>query len=328
MPNINAIVTQIRNEIPSTILLGFGGSYAYGTQIEGVSDIDVRGIYMNPLDEMIGCRSDSETKEISGQDTVLYSIKKMIHLLSQCNPNTIEILGLDEYLYCDEVGQMIVDNKQLFISKKAAFTFGQYAKAQLNRLVNKSGKAKGEIVQNEERSLQKALNAMRIDPSKFSIKDYPEKGLTVEMNMTCSLQEFVKIYQAVDCVHDYYKNSTRNNKAIEHKKLSKHMMHLLRLYMMGIDILESGEIVTRRDKSCVLPSGEEIKEHDLLMSIRNGDFLEADQKTPTKEFEEYLKMYQTLFDKAVENSRLPEYPDISKINNLMMDCVRTYYFIK
>ena len=316
-PKIKSIVTQIRNEIPSTILLGYGGSYAYGTQIKGVSDIDVRGIYMNPLDEMIGCRSDSETKEISGQDTVLYSIKKMFHLLSQCNPNTIEILGLDEYLYCDEVGQMIVDNKRLFVSKKAAFTFGQYAKAQLNRLVNKSGRAKNEIESNEERSLQKAILSSGFKSEEFWVENVPDKGLTVRASMTRPLSDFVKLYQTVDCVHTDYRSSTRNNKAIEHNKLSKHMMHLLRLYMMGIDILEKGEIITRRDN-----------EHDLLMSIRNGDFSESDKKTPTKEFEEYLRMYQTLFDKAVENSRLPEYPDMSKINKLMMDCVRTYYFIK
>lgn len=39
-------------------------------------------------------------------------------------------------------------------------------------------------------------------------------------------------------------------------KLGKHMAHLIRLYMMCIDILEKEEIITCRDK-----------EHDLLMSI-------------------------------------------------------------
>ena len=44
-------------------------------------------------------------------------------------------------------------------------------------------------------------------------------------------------------IKEYNKNSTRNNKAIEHGKINKHAMHLLRLYMMCIDILEYGQII-------------------------------------------------------------------------------------
>ena len=308
-------VPNIISKIPSTILLGYGGSRAYGTQLP-TSDIDIRGIYMNPLDELIGTKKDSETKEIPGEDTVLYSLKKMMSLLSGCNPNVIEILGLrpKDYLYISPEGQRLLDNKQIFLSKKAIFTFGQYAKAQLNRLVNKSGRAKDEIDNNEERSLQKAIRALGIKPDEFWIENLPEKGLTLRTSMTCSLAEFVRIYQAVDCVHTDYRSSTRNNKAIEHQKLSKHMMHLLRLYMTGIDILKNHEIITYRST-----------EHDLLMSIRHGDFLESDQKTPTKDFERYLKSYQKMFDDAAANSTLPERVDEEKINSLMMDIVREYY---
>ena len=39
-------------------------------------------------------------------------------------------------------------------------------------------------------------------------------------------------------VRDYDKLGKRNKHAIEHAKLSKHMMHLVRLYLMAFDILE------------------------------------------------------------------------------------------
>ena len=42
-----------------------------------------------------------------------------------------------------------------------------------------------------------------------------------------------------DIVRDYEKVGKPNQNAISHNKLGKHMMHLIRLYMMCIDILEA-----------------------------------------------------------------------------------------
>ena len=312
-------VQKYKEIVPGLILVGYGGSHAYGTNVP-TSDIDLRGIYVNPLDEFIGTKRDSETKEIPGEDTVLYSLKKMIQLLSQCNPNTIEILGLrpEDYLYISREGQMLLQYKHLFLSKRAVFTFGQYAKAQLNRLVNKSGRANEAVVSNETRSLQKAVNAIKFSEDclatcKVSIEPCEQEPLII-LQGPWFLSDFVKLYQAVDNVHTDYRNSVRNNKAVEHGKLSKHMMHLIRLYLMGTDILEKGEIITYRKD-----------EHDLLMRIRNGEFLEDDMKTPTKEFNVLLEEVQRKFDEAAEHSKLPDKVDAEKINMLMRSIVRTYY---
>jgi len=142
-------------------LAGFGGSFSYGTNIE-TSDIDIRGVYMNPAEEVIGIIPDSEQVVSKETDTTFYSMKKMMKLLCSCNPNTIEMLGLrdSEYILIDPVGQLLLDNKNLFITKRAAKTFSGYASSQLNRLVNKSGRAKDEISQNEVRSLSKQLKGL------------------------------------------------------------------------------------------------------------------------------------------------------------------------
>ena len=118
-------------------------------------------------------------------------------------------------------------------------------------------------------------------------------------------------------VHSDYRSSTRNNKAIEHGKLSKHMMHLIRLYMMGIDILKDHQIVTYRTT-----------EHDLLMEIRNGKYLNADKTAPTAEFQEILDEYSSKFDEAAKQTTLPEKPNTKAANKLMMDIVSQYYQIK
>ena len=118
------------------ILLGLGGSYAYGTNTE-TSDLDIRGCALNRKNEILTnenfeCFVNEET------DTTIYSFNKLISLLSNCNPNTIEILGLkpEHYLYLSPIGQELLDNKKLFLSRRAAYSFGGYAMAQLRRLDN------------------------------------------------------------------------------------------------------------------------------------------------------------------------------------------------
>ncbi len=84
------------------------------------------------------------------------------------------------------------------------------------------------------------------------------------------------------------------------------MAHLIRLYMMCIDILEKEEIITYRDK-----------EHNLLMSIRNGEYLDSNRQ-PTSEFYDLLNEYEKRFDYAKENTSLPDVPDYKRIEEFKM----------
>ena len=113
------------------MLLGLGGSYAYGTNNEN-SDIDLRGVTLPLRSDLLGL-TRFEQYEDGNTDTVVYSFNKMVKLLLECNPNTCEILGLDEnqYLIKTAIGQELVDNSGLFLSKRAAKSFGGYASAQL-----------------------------------------------------------------------------------------------------------------------------------------------------------------------------------------------------
>ena len=118
------------------MLLGVSGSYGYGTNREG-SDIDFRGVTLNLPSDLIGLTAFDQYED-AGTDTVIYSFNKLVNLLLNCNPNTIEILGLDEdqYVIKSAVGQELLDHRQLFLSKRAAASFGHYADAQLRRLQN------------------------------------------------------------------------------------------------------------------------------------------------------------------------------------------------
>lgn len=93
----------------NVILLTYGGSHAYGTNI-ATSDVDIRGITFNPVESLLG-NTEFEQFEDRNTDTVIYGLNKMIGLLLQCNPNCIEILGAkpEHYFIISPEGQLLLD---------------------------------------------------------------------------------------------------------------------------------------------------------------------------------------------------------------------------
>lgn len=118
------------------MLLGLGGSYAYGTNNED-SDVDFRGVTLMMPSDLLGM-TEFEQYVDDNTDTVIYGFNKLVKLLLDCNPNTCEMLGLDEdqYLIKSSLGQELIDNSKMFLSKRVIKSFGGYADAQLRRLQN------------------------------------------------------------------------------------------------------------------------------------------------------------------------------------------------
>ncbi|MCM1186680.1 MAG: nucleotidyltransferase domain-containing protein [Lachnoclostridium sp.] len=303
------------------ILLTLGGSHAYGMDKES-SDLDVRGIALNSKEEVL-LATDFEQAVNVDTDTTVYSFNKMLELLSKCNPNTIEELGCipEHYLYLSDIGKELLERRKMFLSKICVHTFGGYAGSQLRRLENKSARLVGQA-QNEAYIL-KSINNAKYD---FKNRYYPHDESDVKLYIDKAVQEGYdsEIFMDVNLQHyplrdwagmwnemkaivsSYNKIGKRNEKAMSHDKLGKHMAHLIRLYMMCIDILEKEEIVTYRTE-----------EHDLLMSIRNGEYLDANRQ-PTNAFYDLLNEYEKRFEYAKNNTSLPDVPDYKKINEFKM----------
>ena len=113
------------------MLLTLGGSRAYGTQNDN-SDVDIRGIFGENKKQILGL-SEATQFEHKETDTVIYSFNKIVKLMMNCNPNVIELFGTrdDMLFYISDEGKMLKDNVNLFLSKRAKFTFGGYADQQL-----------------------------------------------------------------------------------------------------------------------------------------------------------------------------------------------------
>ena len=304
------------------ILLGLSGSYSYGTNQEG-SDVDLRGVALNRKSDLLGM-TEFEQYVDDKTDTTVYSFRKMIGLLLSCNPNTIELLGLnpEHYLYLHEIGRELIARSGLFLSKRAIQSFGGYADAQLRRLQNalaRDSYPQKEKEQHIFNSLKNAMYDFRRKYEKFpegSLRIYVDKAknpqLEEELFLDASLTHYpLRDYRNMlsemnNIIRDYDKVGKRNRKK-DDAHLNKHAMHLIRLFMMAIDILEKGEIRTFRRE-----------EHELLMKIRNGAFQREDG-TFRGEFYEMLADYEKMLEDAAAHTVLPDEPDYEAVQEFMIE---------
>lgn len=319
----------------NVMFLTLGGSHAYGTNVEG-SDIDVRGVALNRPEELIGL-SNFEQVQDHATDTTVYAFRKFVELVSRCNPNTIELLGNkpEHYLQVSSAGRMLLDNKEIFLSKRAVYSFGGYAQAQLRRLQVALAKErvppmeKGEFILTTCNSAMYTLEEnhgiphglVRVELSKELDNDDEPVIMVYPDAAYAYLQEFgLPLYdlhaylgELKGIVKSYGSMGRRSEKALRKgdKKLNKHAMHLIRLYLMAFDILEKGEINTYREHDL-----------DLLMSIRNGKFMLEDGSYAPEFFEMVSRMDARLKHDAGETS-LPDHPDMKKIEEMLMTVNRT-----
>jgi predicted nucleotidyltransferase len=69
-------------------------------------------------------------------DVVIYEARKFIGLLAKGNPNVLSLLWLEPnyYIQKNAVGQLLIDNRHLFVGKHVYHSFSGYAYSQLHRM--------------------------------------------------------------------------------------------------------------------------------------------------------------------------------------------------
>ena len=301
------------------IFLTYGGSHAYGTNVEG-SDIDIRGCTLNSKADLLGM-GDFEQVVDTETDTTVYAFNKLLTLLTSCNPNTIELLGCkpEHYLVHTSIGKQLVDQRKMFLSRRAAISFGGYANQQLRRLENAlahdaypaevkerhiMGSCENAIFTFPERYRSFTLEQIRL--SVAQVDGGPQVVADIRMEqvplrtLTGMVSELVEITRNYDKIH-------HRNKKKDDVHLNKHAMHLVRLYLMCLDILEREEIVTYR-----------AVDHGLLMDIRNGRYQREDH-TFNSAFYDLLNGLEKRLDYAREHTSLPETPDLARIEAFQME---------
>lgn len=307
------------------IFLTLGGSYSYGTNVE-TSDVDVRGCALNAPSDLIGLTSFEQVVNTE-TDTTIYAFNKLVKLLLNCNPNTIEMLGCkpEHYFLLTTTGRMMLDNRKLFMSQRAVNSFGGYATQQLRRMENALARDKMPQSRREEHirnSMERALLSFKSRYTAFDkgsvilyTDESPREDLDREIFADITLKKFPArefnsmINDLTNVLSDYEKLNHRNHKK-DDNHLNKHAMHLIRLYLMCLDILEKGDIITYRKDDL-----------DLLMSIRRGEY-QKDDGTYREEFFDMVSEFEARVTYAKKNTNLPENPDMRRVEEFVMEVNR------
>lgn len=126
----------------NTMLLGYVGSISHGTyrsndDPDSVDDKDIQGVCVAPIENYFGLGNfEQKIVQKDEWDSCVYEIRKYFRLLLNSNPNVMSLLWLEphHYIIKSKVGQAIVDNRNLFVSKQAYKSFSGYAYSQLQRI--------------------------------------------------------------------------------------------------------------------------------------------------------------------------------------------------
>lgn len=307
------------------IFLTLGGSYSYGTNIE-TSDVDVRGCALNSPTDLIGL-SNFEQVVDTETDTTIYGFNKLIGLLLNCNPNTIEMLGCkpEHYFMITDIGKEMIENRKLFLSQRAVHSFGGYANQQLRRLENALARDKLSQARKEEHILKSLQSAVRSFENRYTAFDrgnialFTEKSEREELDREVfanirlekyPVREFNSIMNELTSIVSAYEKLNHRNHKKDDAHLNKHAMHLIRLYLMCLDILEKEDIITYREE-----------DHDLLMSIRAGEY-QLEDGSYRSEFFEMVNELDKRLSYAKENTSLPDHPDMKRVEEFVMSVNR------
>ena len=152
---------KFNNNNYELIILNVAGSRLYGNSTE-TSDYDYRGVFM--ADPSMYISLNENVKQLGGQtgkgasgeqlcqalldagidikftdDIVLYELRRFIELGLDANPNICDTINFDytnekNCIYINDLGKTLLDNKNLFMSKKLKYTFSGYAFAQLKKI--------------------------------------------------------------------------------------------------------------------------------------------------------------------------------------------------
>lgn len=157
------------------------GSYAYGVSGNS-SDMDVYGFCVPPkhyiwphiAGEILGFSKQNFVfnqfdkshiqDEKTEYDLNIYNIVKYFRLCADNNPNMIDTLFVPTrcVLYINQVGQIVRENRNHFLSKKCWHTFKGYAYAQLNRMNRKPEGKRLELVKKYGYDIKAAYHVVRL----------------------------------------------------------------------------------------------------------------------------------------------------------------------
>lgn len=347
----------------NTMYMTIMGSHAYGVADTSdktkMPDYDIYGFAIPPKDyifpalrgEIAGFGKRGPTfdkpwqqhhvidKEANGGygkewDFQIANIVRYFELCRNGNPNWIDSLftPVNCVIHSTAVGQLVRDNRKLFISKKVWATFRGYAFSNIHKTATKNYVVVGKFehahkipvgitlddvksqmfarkidlnVINDYEEFADVLEEIELRRYQANLggllfPEYEPTGLSLDMLSETEIIQYFFLLKA--CPKNM---SVRKDFVAEKGSDTKLMYHLFRLLDEVEQLLQNGEMDLQRGK-------------DAMKAIRRGDWKEEDLIQWAQEKEHEL-------DIAFTNCKLPDEPDEMTLKKLLLECLEMHY---
>lgn len=305
---------------PHTIYLTLAGSHAYGLDTPE-SDIDLRGIAIPPKEYALGFAKQFKQCERRGEDdVVIFNIVKFFELAADANPSIFELLWTDPkfHVLSTKYFEMMVEAREMFLSRRIEKTFTGYAYGQLKRINTHRGwllNPPKEKPKREDYGLSNTRIVSR--DQEGALKVLLGKGTLKESDIPTSFLEVLIAEYKYDAAlrnwksYEDWKTNRNPARAILEERYGfdvKHASHLARLMLMGQEVQTTGKVKVLRDDA------------EIFRGIRRGEW----------SYEQLIEWMETkdreIRDFAAKGPHvLPEEPNLDKLNQLCMKIQETFF---
>lgn len=298
------------------------GSHLYGLNTKD-SDEDFISVFipspkdilgLNRIDEIDNStKSSNEDRRNTSEDIddKAYALPKFMSLLLQNNPNIVELLFAtkENILWMEPEFKFLMDNYKRIISQKVIHSFSGYAFSQKKKLTTKAERfhnletaiksIEAVYSENELKDPQRIIDdieSSRLNGwAKFykGLKGNPEpfhKGMSIKM-----------IYEKIKYEYENYGWRVKTDSFEKLGYDTKFAYHLIRLFVEGIELLETGSII--------FPIDGGFRED--ILKVRNG------QLSYTELLELY-EFYEAKFNSIKDKCILQKKPNFNFFNDWLV----------
>lgn len=229
------MVTNNINEIKGKIIFkAIVGSQAYGTNT-ATSDVDIKGVYIQDTNDLIRLNQNAnDTKNVTNykpqvivnKDETYFELSRFIELLYNANPTVLEMLYMPEdcILIKEPEFDLIVEQREQFLSSKCFASFANYAIAQVkkakgldkmmnwerDRTVRKTPFDFCYVIDTKQTWFDKIFNRTKMSDKTIPLSTWlANKGYGQENCGLVKLNHFREVYALF-----YSKNNTKNYRGV------------------------------------------------------------------------------------------------------------------
>jgi predicted nucleotidyltransferase len=150
----------VLQDVPgTTALLGVAGSHAFG-MATAASDVDYRGCYVIPTRELFRLVTPDEAFNRNDPDVAMHEVGRLLRQACAANPTALESLFYTYYVIQDDIGRMLLSNREMFLTNRIRDTHLGFAESQFKKMQTRWNPSYGPP--DDKRAIKHARHTYRV----------------------------------------------------------------------------------------------------------------------------------------------------------------------